>query len=179
MIDLNQPAEDVVELDLNKPIEHTEEALIAPMVGTTYDSKEDETHLLMVKQKKVRDKAKAKQHNQTYRAKILRNPKDYELFKARHRQLENEKNANLTTAEREQKNLKRRLRYKERMDIQKAQDPNFRTRDKDKRSELRKRVREGKATKEDLVKYAELKKKDSIRFKNRYNMTKPSAEPNS
>lgn len=151
-----------LDIDLNQPLEHIEEPMSAPMVQTGQKRIIPEK-FRTAKPKRRRDKLKLSKYRKTFMAKLKEKPQNYEDYKTKKREKAKEKYNNLSKGEREEELSKKRVRYHRLMKHRKEQDPNYRKTDS--RSELRKRIREGKPSEEDVRKYAELVQKDRIRYK--------------
>ncbi|PWN31630.1 uncharacterized protein FA14DRAFT_158442 [Meira miltonrushii] len=162
-LDLNEPAIDSMNIDLNLPLEQHEESMTAPMKQTVQDSVPDQSR--STKPKRHRSKLKMKVYRDTFKAKLMTKPEDYEKFKTIKSQKAKDKYHNLNKAEKEELLLQKRLSYRKLMHSRKQQNPEYRKIDK--RTQLRARIREGNPSEDDVRKHAELLKKDRIRDQNR------------
>ncbi|PWN31627.1 uncharacterized protein FA14DRAFT_158439 [Meira miltonrushii] len=148
-----------LDIDLNQPASPAEEPTTAEMMKST-----DQRNYTIIKVSQPPKKQKTKEQRlskkirqKNWYNKLKKDPKKYEVFLKQKADYRKNWYSNFDESRKKEFRAEKRkgqLAYKQR---KLEKDPNFKPFDR--RKELRKRVREGTATKEDLQQYDELKAK--------------------
>lgn len=171
--DLSKSASHVIDFDLNQPAEQDEEIITTLMVGTVPNNSVVQTAGSDVtqqqsskKQKTIKDREKTRMNNRRHVENLRLHPKSFAEFKARRNQIAKARFESLSKIDQEEFRAKESIRYKEYIKLKKALNPNFQKIDN--RKELRKKIKEGNPTKEELRQFEELKAKDRKRSKEQW-----------